>query len=357
MDVLQKPELSRMKLCIILLAVAVSAEEIQKQNSCIEGFPGMPGSPGHNGLPGRDGRDGTKGEKGDPGEAGHPGKPGKDGINGERGEPGADGRVEEKGNKGDKGERGWPGKFGPKGIPGPVGDKGQKGELGLQGRKGIKGDVGPIGPEGLKGEIGAQGEIGLQGPIGSMGHTGPKGEVGGPGPKGNKGIQGEKGWKGDRGEKGDLGGIPVIPRSAFSVGLTVATKLPPCNIPIRFDKVMYNGLNHYNTATGKFTCVVAGVYYFTYHITVYSRNVRVALIKNGIKVLHTVDRYQGAEDQASGGTILELQPGDQVWLQAHGGETYNGLYADPDDDTTFSGFLLFSTASTEMPEPIPLIRT
>lgn len=56
-----------MKLCLILLVVTVSTEEIQKQNSCIEGFPGMPGSPGHNGLPGRDGRDGTKGEKGDPG--------------------------------------------------------------------------------------------------------------------------------------------------------------------------------------------------------------------------------------------------------------------------------------------------
>nr|XP_034971321.1 complement C1q and tumor necrosis factor-related protein 9A-like [Zootoca vivipara] len=337
-----------MKLWIILLAVAVSTEEIQRQSSCNERYPGIPGNPGHNGIPGRDGRDGPKGEKGDTGEPGHSGKSGTDGINGEKGDSGADGRVEEKGNKGNKGSRGWPGKFGPKGIPGPVGDKGQKGELGLQGQKGTKGDIGPIGPKGLKGEIGVQGEIGLRGPIGPIGPIGPKGDVGGPGPKGSRGIQGERGWKGDRGEKGKLGSIPVIPRSAFSVGLT--TKFPPLNVPIKFDKVMYNGLNHYNTATGVFTCQIPGVYYFTYHITVYSRNVKVALIKNGNRMLHTADHYQNGEDQASGATILELQKGDQIWLQTHG--TSNGLFADPDDDTTFTGFLIFSTSETAAPIPL-----
>ncbi|XP_062983798.1 complement C1q and tumor necrosis factor-related protein 9A-like [Elgaria multicarinata webbii] len=334
---------------ILLLAIAFGTEEIQRQNSCIDRFPGIPGNPGHNGLPGRDGRDGTKGEKGDTGEPGRPGKSGTDGRSGDKGEPGADGRVEEKGSKGDKGERGWPGKFGPKGIPGPVGDKGQKGELGPQGRKGIKGDLGPIGPKGIKGEIGVQGEIGLRGPTGPMGPVGTKGEIGGPGPKGSKGIQGERGWKGDTGEKGNIGSPPVIPRSAFSVGLT--TKFPPLNVPIKFDKVIYNSLNHYNTATGVFTCQIAGVYYFTYHITVFARNVWVTLVKNGERMLHTADMYQGAEDQASGGTILELQKGDHIWLQTYGRENSNGLFADPDDDTVFTGFLLFTTSETS--EPIP----
>ncbi|XP_034266252.1 LOW QUALITY PROTEIN: complement C1q and tumor necrosis factor-related protein 9A-like [Pantherophis guttatus] len=331
-----------MKLWILLLAVAVSTEETPGQNSCVERYPGIPGNPGHNGIPGRDGRDGTKGEKGDTGDPGNPGKSGRDGINGNKGEPGADGRVEEKGNKGDKGERGWPGKFGPKGIPGPVGDKGQQGELGPQGRKGIKGDLGPIGPKGQKGEIGIQGEIGLKGPIGPKGHVGPKGEIGGPGPKGSKGNQGERGWKGSQGEKGNLGSTPVIARSAFSVGLTA--KFPPLNVPIKFDKVLYNSFDHYSTETGVFTCQIPGVYYFTYHITVFSRNMRVALVKNEHRMLHTADMYQGAEDQASGGIVLELQKGDRIWLQSYGGETFNGLYADPDDDTIFSGFLLFSTS-------------
>lgn len=68
-------------------------------------------------------------------------------------------------------------------------------------------------------------------------------------------------------------------------------------------------------------------------------------------MLHTADMYQGAEDQASGGIVLELQKGDRIWLQSYGGETYNGLYADPDDDTVFSGFLLFSTS--EAPASVP----
>ncbi|KAH0625104.1 hypothetical protein JD844_033220 [Phrynosoma platyrhinos] len=325
-----------MKLWFLLLAIAISTEEIQRESSCAERYAGIPGNPGHNGIPGRDGRDGTKGEKGDPGIK----------------LLSTDGRVEEKGNKGTRGERGWPGKFGPTGMPGPVGDKGQKGDQGLQGRKGLKGDIGPVGPKGIKGETGGQGEIGLKGPMGPMGHIGPKGEIGAPGPKGNKGIQGERGWKGDRGDKGNQGGAPILPRSAFSVGLS--TKFPPLNIPIKFDKVMYNGLNHYNTVTGVFTCQIAGVYYFTYHITVLAKNVRVALVKNGYRMLHTSDKYQGAEDQASGGIVLELKEGDQIWLEPYGGEMSNGLYADPDDDTVFSGFLLFSTS--EIPAPTTLFR-
>uniref|UniRef100_A0A8C6VJT8 C1q domain-containing protein n=1 Tax=Naja naja TaxID=35670 RepID=A0A8C6VJT8_NAJNA len=223
-----------MKFWILLLAVAVSTEEMPRQNSCVDRYPGIPGNPGHNGLPGRDGRDGTKG------------------------------------------------------------------------------DLGPIGPKGQKGEIGIQGEIGLRGPIG------PKGYV------------------------GNLGSTPVIARSAFSVGLTA--KFPPLNVPIKFDKVLYNSFDHYSSETGVFTCQIPGVYYFTYHITVFSRNMRVALVKNEHRMLHTADMYQGAEDQASGGIVLELQKGDRIWLQSYGGETFNGLFADPDDDTVFSGFLLFSTS-------------
>uniref|UniRef100_A0A8B9CVS3 C1q domain-containing protein n=1 Tax=Anser brachyrhynchus TaxID=132585 RepID=A0A8B9CVS3_9AVES len=215
-----------------------------------------------------------------------------------------------------QGYPGIPGNPGHNGIPGrdgrDVGYKGQKGELGLQGQKGLKGDMGPIGPKGTKGETGQPGRIG---------------------------------------DKGNIGAPAVLPRSAFSVGLTVATKFPPHSQPIKFDKVLYNNLNDYNPITGKFTCKFSGVYYFTYHITVYSRNVRVALVKNGVKMLHTVDGYQGVEDQASGAAILELQKGDEVWLQAHRGETFNGLFADADDDTTFTGFLLFSTS--DMLDPLP----
>uniref|UniRef100_A0A663LVC9 Complement C1q and tumor necrosis factor-related protein 9A-like n=1 Tax=Athene cunicularia TaxID=194338 RepID=A0A663LVC9_ATHCN len=214
----------------------------------------------------------------------------------------------------------------------------QRQDVCTQGYPGIPGNPGHNGIPGRDGRDGSKGTKG------ETGHPGRVGNTGDLGPQGNPGVQGERGLKGDRGDKGNVGAPAVLPKSAFSVGLTIATKFPPPNRPIKFDKVLYNSLNDYNAVTGKFTCKYPGVYYFTYHITVYSRNVRVALVKNGIKMLHTVDRYQGGEDQASGAAILELQGGDEVWLQAHQGETFNGLFADADDDTTFSGFLLFSTS-------------
>lgn len=247
-----------------------------------------------------------------------------------------------KGKRGDNGERGPPGKMGPQGVQGPIGLKGNKGELGLPGPQGPKGDLGPTGPEGQKGEFGLQGDRGIQGPLGPPGRPGPKGEIGVPGHKGSIGYRGDRGARGERGDKGEKGDAHVISKSAFSVGLTALTKLPVANAPIRFDKIIYNQQNHYDPQTGRFTCSAAGAYYFAYHITVFSRNVKVVLVKNGAKIIHTTDNYQSSEDQAAGGAVLHLEVGDKVWLQVAGGELFNGLFADEDDDTTFSGFLIFT---------------
>lgn len=246
-----------------------------------------------------------------------------------------------KGKKGENGERGTPGKMGPQGVLGPIGLKGIKGDFGPPGPKGLKGDIGPLGPEGPVGEVGPRGDRGIQGPLGPPGRPGPKGELGIPGHKGNIGYRGERGVRGEMGEKGQKGDTLVIPKSAFSVGLTEQTKLPTPDVPIRFNKIIYNQQNHYSPETGRFTCALAGAYYFSYHITVFARNVKVALVKNGVKFIHTIDIYQSGEDQAAGGAVLNLAVGDKVWLQVVGGELYNGLFADEDDDTTFSGFLIF----------------
>ncbi|XP_004081095.1 complement C1q and tumor necrosis factor-related protein 9A-like [Oryzias latipes] len=328
-------------LLLLLFAVRCVAEETTQTKGCVCGYPGIPGDPGHNGVPGRDGRDGLQGDKGDKGGIGPAGPVGIDGHRGEKGEPGINGLAGAKGKKGDDGERGPPGKMGPQGVQGPIGPKGNKGELGLPGPLGPKGDLGPLGREGPQGDIGLQGERGIQGPLGPPGKPGPKGDIGVPGSKGNIGYRGERGARGEKGSKGDKGDSPLIPKSAFTVGLTAQTKLPATNSPIRFDKIIYNAQNHYDPLTGRFTCSEAGVYYFTYHITVFSKNVKVALMKNGAKILHTTDNYQSSEDQASGGAVLNLEVGDKVWLQVAGGDLFNGLFADEDDDTTFTGFIIF----------------
>ncbi|NP_001107934.1 complement C1q and tumor necrosis factor-related protein 9A precursor [Danio rerio] len=330
-------------ICTLFLVVLVNAAEqsaSDKSPGCVCGHPGIPGDPGHNGMPGRDGRDGARGDKGDRGTCGDVGKPG---LKGDKGDSGIAGITGPKGKRGDTGERGPPGKMGPQGFAGPLGLKGQKGELGIPGPQGIKGDVGPVGPEGPQGDIGNKGDKGIQGPLGPPGRPGPKGEIGQPGNKGSIGVRGERGSKGDMGEQGPKGDMPEIPKSAFSARLSDSTKLPAANAPIRFDRVLYNSQGHYDPETGRFTCAIRGAYFFTYHITVFSRNVKVVLMKNGQRVIYTMDSYQGGEDQASGGTVLELEVGDKVWLQVADRQLYNGLYADDDDDTVFSGFLLFAS--------------
>ncbi|XP_061661814.1 complement C1q and tumor necrosis factor-related protein 9A [Syngnathoides biaculeatus] len=335
------PKSFTIPLLLLLLGLGCIAQDDDlsgRNKGCVCGYPGIPGDPGHNGAPGRDGRDGLRGEKGDTGGIGAAGPTGKDGQKGDTGEPGALGPAGLKGKRGDNGDPGPPGKVGPQGVDGPAGLKGNKGEFGLPGLQGPKGEEGISGPQGPKGETGLRGDRGIQGPIGPPGRPGPKGELGAPGHKGSVGYRGDRGSRGEKGEQGDA---CVISRSAFSVGLTAQSKLPTGQTPIRFDRIIYNQQNHYDPQTGRFTCSVAGAYFFTYHITVFSRNVKVALLKNGAKVIHTADSYQSGEDQAAGGAVLHMEPGDKAWLQVVGGELFNGLFADEDDDTTFSGFLIF----------------
>lgn len=129
-------------------------------------------------------------------------------------------------------------------------------------------------------------------------------------------------------------------RSAFSVGLESRVTVP--NVPIRFTKIFYNQQNHYDSTTGKFHCNIPGLYYFSYHITVYLKDVKVSLYKKDKAVLFTYDQYQDKDvDQASGSVLLHLNSGDEVWLQVYGDGEHNGLYADNVNDSIFTGFLLY----------------
>lgn len=281
----------------------------------------------------------------------YPGDPGPKGEKGERGFTGL---------KGDPGERGWPGlngtkgntgREGPMGPPGVAGTKGQKGEQGLTGEclKGERGDVGErglrgeAGPRGLNGSDGPKGERGEPGPPGGKGETGARGPPGPPGGRGMAGQRGERGPKGGRGARGPKGppgeSVQQV-RSAFSVGLFPSRSFPPPNLPVKFDKVFYNGEGHWDSSLNKFNATHPGVYLFSYHITVRNRPVRAALVVNGVRKLRTRDSLYGQDiDQASNLVLLQLNRGDQVWLETL--RDWNGVYSSSEDDSTFSGFLLY----------------
>ncbi|ELW47240.1 Otolin-1 [Tupaia chinensis] len=142
------------------------------------------------------------------------------------------------------------------------------------------------------------------------------------------------------------GEVSRTSQSAFSAALS--KPFPPPNTPIRFNKVLYNDQGSYSPVTGKFNCSIPGTYVFSYHVTVRGRPAHISLVAWNKKQFKSRETLYGQEiDQASLLIILKLHAGDQVWLEVS--KDWNGLYASPEDDSIFTGFLLYPEERTGIP--------
>lgn len=205
------------------------------------------------------------------------------------------------------------------GQPGIPGSPGAHGNPGLPGRDGRDGRDGMVGLPGEKGEPGAEG---ASGPKGELGETGPQG------PKGDRGPEGE---------------CAVAPKSAFTAKISESRSAPSTNTPVIFDTAIINEQGHYDTRTGKFTCQVPGVYYFAIHATVFRASLQFDIMKNGVSVASFFQFFGNwpKPTSLSGGSMLQLEPQDEVWVQI-GVANYTGFYSSQKTDSTFTGFLVYS---------------
>ncbi|XP_035694527.1 complement C1q-like protein 3 [Branchiostoma floridae] len=193
---------------------------------------------------------------------------------------------------------------------------------------------------------GAKGEPGTEGPKGPKGEPGEKAPRGVPGKLGPVGPAGEKGDKGEQGPAGEKGAPgtspPAPPVVAFSAVRTTKLEKPSSHTVLTHDVILSNVGGAYNQETGKFVATVGGVYFFTFTgMTPNLPNINyfVRLMKNGSPMVGLYENNGGSPHHQSGSNsaILQLQPGDEVWVLLWGGHS---LYSNSNRYLTFSGFLI-----------------
>lgn len=130
----------------------------------------------------------------------------------------------------------------------------------------VNGAVDPPQPpmaQGTRGEPGRPGKPGTRGPPGLPGPPGPRGPPGEAGGGEKFSVTGLSVAAGGNSDADSFNGTANSNRIAFYVGL----KNPHEGYEVlKFDDVITNLGNHYDPSTGKFTCQVAGIYFFTYHV-------------------------------------------------------------------------------------------
>ncbi|KAM6946573.1 complement C1q subcomponent subunit B-like isoform 2-T2 [Lycodopsis pacificus] len=207
---------------------------------------------------------------------------------------------------------------------------------------GIPGTHGPNGNNGAKGEKGDPGEAGQ--PVrGKKGLPGLQGPPGRPGLKGDLGLPGPPGFSGRQGEKGRAFN-PSSQKSFFSCKREIP-QTPDLDTAINFNSEILDLDEEFrgdSLTNGTFTCVIGGIYFFSYHVSAKSR-VCLKLVKGSgsDSDLTLCDSSEGFL-VTSGSAVLELQAGDTVSLQA---TRYNHLVTSQGSTShTFTGFLIFPTA-------------
>uniref|UniRef100_A0A3B4WQA5 Complement C1q like 2 n=1 Tax=Seriola lalandi dorsalis TaxID=1841481 RepID=A0A3B4WQA5_SERLL len=175
---------------------------------------------------------------------------------------------------------------------------------------------------------------------GSRGEPGRPGKPGSRGPPGEPGPPGPRGPPGERGDKTDSVNSTT---NSFRIAFYVGLKNPHEGYEVlRFDDVITNLGNHYDPSTGKFTCHVSGIYFFTYHVLMRGgdgTSMWADLCKNGqVRASAIAQDADQNYDYASNSAVLHLDSGDEVYVKLDGGKAHGG---NNNKYSTFSGFILY----------------
>ncbi|XP_068575915.1 complement C1q-like protein 2 isoform X2 [Cebidichthys violaceus] len=189
----------------------------------------------------------------------------------------------------------------------------------------------------------AQGSRGEPGRPGKPGSRGPPGEPGPPGPRGPPGQRGDGRLALPAGpDNGEADGANST-ANGFRIAFYVGLKNPHEGYEVlKFDDVITNLGNHYDASTGKFTCHVSGIYFFTYHVLMRGgdgTSMWADLCKNGqVRASAIAQDADQNYDYASNSAVLHLDSGDEIYVKLDGGKAHGG---NNNKYSTFSGFILY----------------
>ena len=125
------------------------------------------------------------------------------------------------------------------------------------------------------------------------------------------------------------------PLIGFNAQSTVAQKLsPPTHV--KFNNVLYNAGQGYDSSTGDFTAPLSGAYFLIFHTTAYSSNNANSCMKvNGNEVCRAY--ISNNYDHGSCHAVVHMAKGDKAWVEPY---SINDYYSD--HTTSFAGFLFYA---------------
>ncbi|XP_017284945.1 complement C1q-like protein 2 [Kryptolebias marmoratus] len=137
------------------------------------------------------------------------------------------------------------------------------------------------------------------------------------------------------------------PQVAFSAALldSGSGNTGPFNTatPLKYKRVFSNTGSSYNPATGIFTTMVSGMYFFRFSMfnnLAQTPTSVVSLMKNGERLTSVWDTSgSDSNDMGSNAVVIPLKVGDTVYVELQANRI---VYDDGMNYNTFSGFLLFT---------------
>ncbi|NWT63313.1 C1QT8 protein, partial [Erythrocercus mccallii] len=177
---------------------------------------------------------------------------------------------------------------------------------------------------------------------GEKGEMGERGFPGAAGKAGEPGMRGPGGRKGQKSQAGPQGHSCKLLFSAFSVGRRQPLRSSRYFQPVTFDTEFVNLYQHFDAFSGKFSCHVPGVYYFSLNVHTWNfKETYVHVMRNerAAAVLYAQPGDRSVMQSQS--LMLDLREGDEVWVRMFKRERENAIHSEESDVyITFNGHLI-----------------